>query len=223
MDMAQKSQPKRSKDGKISESWNAFTIDPDTAKDFDDALSLSQDENGDFHLGVHIADVSHYVKPGTPLDEEARARSNSVYFPGFVIPMLPHELSSHLCSLKAEVNRLAISVLMVFDKQGDLKSYRIVRSVIHSQKRFTYKEAKEVLDGKKKSRHRETLFLMVDLCHRFKKKRYERGSIEFAFQMLSSIPIPKAFLNGSNWSNTISPINWSKSLCSRQMRWSRFI
>jgi ribonuclease R len=157
-----------------------FTIDPETAKDFDDALSLSLDSNGIYHLGVHIADVSHYVKPHSALDQEAKTRSLSVYFPGFVVPMLPHELSSHLCSLKPGVNRLAISLLLDFDAEGNLLDYRIERSLIRSQKRFSYVEAKEILDGRRKSRHAATLFLMVDLCHRLKKKRAERGSIDFA-------------------------------------------
>lgn len=157
-----------------------FTIDPETAKDFDDALSLSRDEEGRFHLGVHIADVSHYVRPGTSLDQEAKERCNSVYFPGKVLPMLPHELSSHLCSLKPNVIRLTVSVLMILDPEGTLLSYQICRSVIKSQKRFTYEEAKEVLEGKKKNKHEKTLHLMVDLCHLLKKKRYERGSIEFS-------------------------------------------
>lgn len=157
-----------------------FTIDPETAKDFDDALSLSLDKKGVFHLGVHIADVSHYVRHGTALDKEAKKRCNSVYFPGKVLPMLPHELSSHLCSLMPNVNRLTLSVLIDIDPTGDLLSYRICRSVIESQKRFSYEEAKEVLDGKKKSKHSKTLHLMVQLCQLLKKKRYERGSIEFS-------------------------------------------
>jgi ribonuclease R len=161
-----------------------FTIDPDTAKDFDDALSLHQDENGNFHLAVHIADVSHYVAAGTQLDLEARERCNSTYFPGTCIPMLPGELSENLCSLKPNVNRLTISVLVTFDKYGNQLSYRIVRGVIKSQKRFTYKEAKEVLDGTKKSKHAPTLNLMVDLCKLLKKQRYNRGSIEFAMPEL---------------------------------------
>ncbi|MCC5832266.1 MAG: VacB/RNase II family 3'-5' exoribonuclease [Chlamydiales bacterium] len=157
-----------------------ITIDPDTAKDFDDALSLRKDNRGNYHLGVHIADVSYYVKPGTFLDKEARLRCNSIYFPGTVLPMLPHELSSHLCSLKPKVNRLAVSVLMVLDRDGELKSYRIARSVIQSKKRFTYKEAKEVLDRKKKSPYRKQLELMVELCRHLKRLRAQRGSIEFA-------------------------------------------
>jgi len=157
-----------------------FTIDPDTAKDFDDALTLTKDRKGGFHLGVHIADVSHYVKSNTPLDQEAKRRSNSTYFPGTCIPMLPEELSNELCSLKPEVIRLTVSVMMDFDKTGTLLKHEIIRSYIHSAKRFTYFEAKDVLDGKKKSPHLKTLKLMVKLCHLLKKKRYERGCIDFA-------------------------------------------
>jgi len=132
-----------------------FTIDPVDAKDYDDALSLTVHKNGDIILLVHIADVSHYVKPGSALDKEAYARCNSTYFPGQCIPMLPHELSNELCSLKAEVDRFAVTVEMHFNKNGDLLEYGIDKSVIHSQKRFTYEEAKEVLDGKKKSPHKK--------------------------------------------------------------------
>jgi len=166
-------------------SLTCFTIDPETARDFDDALSLSRDEAGNFHLGVHIADVSHYVRPGTQLDKEAYERCNSIYFPGTVLPMLPHELSSHLCSLKPNVNRLTISVLVVIEPDGTLKSTQICRSVIRSKKRFSYKEAKEVLDGKKKSKFLPDLQLLVELCHLLKKKRCERGSIEFALPDIS--------------------------------------
>ncbi|MBS4169198.1 VacB/RNase II family 3'-5' exoribonuclease [Parachlamydia sp. AcF125] len=157
-----------------------FTIDPDTAKDYDDALSLSQDAQGHFHLGVHIADVSHYVRPGSALDLEASRRGNSTYFPGFCLPMLPHELSSHLCSLRANVKRLTVSVHMHLDPEGNMLDYRISRSVIKSKKRMTYREAKQILDGQKKSRFKPTLQLMVELCYKLKQKRYERGSIEFA-------------------------------------------
>lgn len=161
-----------------------FTIDPDTAKDFDDAVSLSKDSQGHYHLGVHIADVSHYVHPGTALDEEAKLRCNSTYFPAYCLPMLPGELSNNLCSLKANVNRLTVSVFAHFDPEGTLIDYRIARTVIKSTKRFTYKEAKEVLDGTKKSSHLPTLNLMVELCGLLKKKRYQRGSIEFSIPEL---------------------------------------
>lgn len=161
-----------------------FTIDPDTAKDFDDALSLTKDEYGFYHLGVHIADVSHYVRPGTALDEEAKLRCNSTYFPAVCIPMLPGALSENLCSLKPDVNRLTVSVLMRFDPHGTLIDHRMTRSVIKSAKRFTYKEAKKVLDGAKKSVHLNALNLMVELCRLLKRKRYERGSIEFSLPEL---------------------------------------
>jgi ribonuclease R len=164
-----------------------FTIDPDTAKDFDDAVSLIKDQKGIYHLGVHIADVSHYVRPGTALDREASERCNSTYFPGTCIPMLPPELSNNLCSLKPNVNRLTLSVFIDIDSTGEVKNYRLARTVIKSAKRFTYKEAKLVLDGKKASKHAPTLHLMVELCGLLKKKRYERGSIEFALPELAII------------------------------------
>lgn len=156
------------------------TIDPETAKDFDDAISLSKDARGNFELGVHIADVSYYVRRGTALDDEARRRCNSTYFPGQCIPMLPPELSDNLCSLKPDVNRLTASVFMTFDGQGNLTKYRIARTVIRSAKRFSYSDAKAVLDGEKKSPHLNLLNRMVELCHLLKRKRYERGGIEFA-------------------------------------------
>ena len=154
-----------------------ITIDPETAKDFDDALSISKDEQGLYHLAVHIADVAYYV---SCLDTEAFERCNSTYFPGFCLPMLPHELSSNLCSLQPGVIRLTVSVLMIFDTEGSLVSSKIVRSYIKSNKRFTYEEAKEVLDGIKKSPFLPELNLLVELCHLLKKKRSERGSIDFS-------------------------------------------
>ena len=161
-----------------------FTIDPDTAKDFDDALTLKKDRKGGYSLGVHIADVAHYVTAGSPLDKEAIKRCNSTYFPGSCVPMLPEALSNELCSLKPDVIRLTVSVLMQFDKTGTLLKREVVRSYIKSQKRFTYFEAKDVLDGKKKSPHAKTLKQMVELCLLLKKKRYERGSIDFSLAEL---------------------------------------
>jgi ribonuclease R len=156
------------------------TIDPDTAKDYDDAITLTKDEKGNYHLGVHIADVAHYVAPGTHLDAEAFLRCNSTYFPGKCVPMLPEELSNELCSLKPKVKRLAMSVLAEFNKNGDLVDYKIARTVIKSVKRFTYKEALSVIEKKKKSPHADLLDRMIELCLLFKKKRFERGSIDFS-------------------------------------------
>lgn len=176
-----------------------FTIDPDTAKDFDDALSLTQDKKGVYHLGVHIADVSHYVKPGTALDAEAQLRCNSTYFPNYCLPMLPGGLSENLCSLKANVNRLTVSVLMRIDSSGTLLDYRITRSVIKSVKRFTYREAKDVLDGKKKSQHADALVLMTELCKLLKLKRYQRGSIEFSLPELVILVDEKGVPYGTDY------------------------
>lgn len=160
--------------------WECVTIDPDTARDFDDAISLTRVEQGHYLLGVHIADVAHYVRPGMELDKEALLRCNSTYFPGEVVPMLPEELSNELCSLKPKVKRLTQSVLAEFDASGNLVDYQIHRSCILSKKRFTYKEAFQVLQNKKKSPHAPLLNLMVELCNLFKQKRMERGSIDFA-------------------------------------------
>jgi ribonuclease R len=159
---------------------HCITIDPDTAKDFDDAISLTQDDDGHYHLGVHIADVAHYIHPDTALDADAYLRGNSTYFPGTVAPMLPHELSSHLCSLKPNVTRLCASVLMDFDTNGNIYNYRICRSYIKSKKRLTYKEALTLLDSNKKTKIVHQLKLMKKLALHLKNQRFDRGSIDFA-------------------------------------------
>jgi ribonuclease R len=176
-----------------------FTIDPDTAKDFDDALSLSRDKTGLYHLAVHIADVSHYVKLGSKLDSEALLRSNSTYFPGTCIPMLPKELSENLCSLKPNVNRLTVTVFMDFDPAGEMTAYRIAKTVIKSAKRYTYKNAKKILDGNVKSPHKEKLELMAELCLLLKKKRYDRGSVEFAMPELVVLVDEKGIPTGTDY------------------------
>lgn len=161
-----------------------FTIDPTTAKDFDDALSISQTENMHYHLVVHIADVAHYVKEGSALDLEVQKRCNSVYFPGECIPMLPKTLSNGLCSLRPHVPRLTMSVFMEFDAAGNLLHYSYDRTVIKSKHRFTYAEAKQILDGKMHHPFKKQLDLMASLCALLKVKRRERGSIEFALPEL---------------------------------------
>ncbi len=161
-------------------SWEIVTIDPETARDFDDALSLTIDKKGHYHLGVHIADVSTYVRPGMMLDTIASKRCNSTYFPGTCLPMIPEELSNELCSLKEGVLRLTSSVLMEFQPDGKLVNYEIVKGAIKSQKRFTYEEAKRVIDGQAKSKHKLLLEDMVKLCLLLKSKRRERGSVDLA-------------------------------------------
>ena len=168
-------------------SLDCVTIDPETAKDFDDSISLTKDKNGNFHLGVHIADVAHFVKEGSELDKEAKLRCNSVYFPKKAIPMLPEKLSSELCSLKPSVIRLTVTVMMIIDKEGELKSYEIFRSFIKSKRRFSYEEALKTLKSKKQTPFKNLLHTMVDLMHLLKKKRFERGSIDFALKDASII------------------------------------
>ena len=159
---------------------NAMTIDPETAKDFDDALSIEIDDKGEYHLGVHIADAAHYVQPGSSLDTEAKKRGNSTYFPNVCIPMLPEALSNKLCSLQPKVLRLTVSVQMHFAKDGELLDTAIVRSVIKSRKRWTYPEALSCLENKKKRPYKNELEQLVKLALLLKGQRKERGSIDFS-------------------------------------------
>lgn len=161
----------------------SITIDPETARDFDDALSVKKDQTGHYFLVVHIADVAHYVRANSMLDQEAIKRSNSTYFPGECIPMLPEELSNNLCSLREGVIRLTVSVLMEFDPTGHLLKREVKRSYIKSEKRLTYGEAKEIIDGKK-SPLAPMLHHMVELCQLLKAKRSGRGSVDFSLPEL---------------------------------------
>ncbi|MAB88763.1 MAG: hypothetical protein CMJ90_04805 [Planctomycetes bacterium] len=124
-----------------------FTVDGEDAKDFDDAIQITSLDDGRVQVGVHIADVGHYVRPGNPLDTEALARGTSVYVPDQVIPMLPEALSNHLCSLVPGRDRLAFSVTMIFDGEGHRESYEVHKSVIRSAHRCTYKVVQQLLDG----------------------------------------------------------------------------
>ncbi|MEF9496568.1 ribonuclease R [Chlamydia sp. 04-14] len=154
-----------------------FTIDSITAKDFDDAVSLTYDNNDNYILGVHIADVSHYVTPHSALDQEASKRCNSIYFPGKVIPMLPSALSDNLCSLKPNVDRLAVSVFMTFTKEGHLSDYEVFRSVIRSKYRMTYDEVDEIVENKQPHPISKTLLAMAELSEKFADIREKRGCI----------------------------------------------
>ena len=156
-----------------------FTIDPVDAKDFDDAVSLEKMENDNWRLGVHIADVSHFVDERSPIEKEARKRGLSVYLIDRAIPMLPERLSSELCSLVPEQDRLTFSVLMQLDPKGHLVSYDIKKTIINSNKRFNYEEAQLILDGEMKSEFADTLNNMYDLSMALVKRRRQRGSIDF--------------------------------------------
>jgi ribonuclease R len=123
-------------------------IDPDDARDIDDAISLTELRDGRLEVGVHIADVSHFVQPGGPLDEEARDRANSVYLPRLVIPMLPEVLSNGVCSLKENQPRLTESALITYDAAGRRVPTRFANTVVRSAKRLTYRQATQILAGK---------------------------------------------------------------------------
>lgn len=155
-----------------------FTIDPQTAKDFDDALSVREINKDTFEVGIHIADVSHYVRPDSIIDQVARERATSVYLVDRTIPMLPEELSNEICSLKPNVDRLAFSVIVEVDPQGKIKKKWFGRTVIHSNKRFTYREAQNVLDNNDGPLLKE-LKIIRNIARNLKKERIKNGSILF--------------------------------------------
>src|SRR5262249_14948181 len=156
------------------------TIDPDDARDFDDAIQVEKIKNG-WRLGVHIADVTAYVEPGSPLDREARRRGNSVYLPDRVIPMLPERLSNGVCSLNPGVDRLTHSVFIHFDKNGVVRSARFARSVIRSVHRFTYKQAYAILASPPRDQLGERLHLAWELAALLRKKRFQHGALDLDF------------------------------------------
>jgi ribonuclease R len=156
------------------------TIDPDDARDFDDAIHVEKIGSG-WRLGVHIADVAAYVEPDGPLDREARRRGNSVYLPDRVIPMLPERLSNGVCSLNPGVDRLTHSVFIHFDKHGSAKSARFVRSVIRSTHRLTYKQAYAILTAAPSEQLGERLHLAWELAARLRQKRFEQGALDLDF------------------------------------------
>jgi ribonuclease R len=157
------------------------TIDPDDARDFDDALNVERLEGGDWQLGVHIADVAAYVPPGSALDREARKRGNSVYLPDRVIPMLPERLSNGVCSLNPGVDRLTHSVFVRFDKKGNTKHARFARSVIRSAHRLTYKQAYAILQTQPNDQLGERLHTAWELASLLRRRRFERGSLDLDF------------------------------------------
>jgi len=157
------------------------TIDPDDARDFDDAIHVGKLPNGGWRLGVHIADVARYVEPGSALDREARRRGNSVYLPDRVIPMLPERLSNGVCSLHPGVDRLTHSVFIQFDKRGMAKSARFARSVIRSALRLTYKEAYAILMSPPSDQWGERLHIAWELAALLRRKRFEHGALDLDF------------------------------------------
>ncbi len=155
-----------------------FTIDPDTAKDFDDALSIKNLEDDQVEIGVHIADVSHYVLPKTELDREALRRSTSVYLVDRVAPMLPEKISNELCSLRPNEDKLTFSAIFVFDAKHNVIKRWFGKTIIHSDRRFTYEEAQEVLETGKGD-FTEELKKMNTIAYKLRKKKFKKGAIAF--------------------------------------------
>ena len=160
------------------------TIDGETARDFDDAVWVDRLPNGNYALHVHIADVSHYVRPGSPIDAEARLRGTSVYFPDRAVPMLPYELSTNICSLVPQQDRLVLSALLEIDHQGEVAAQEFTAGVIRSVERMTYTNVHLLLEGDKGLRDRyrplvERFELMQELALILNRKRVRRGSIDF--------------------------------------------
>lgn len=156
-----------------------ITIDPEDAKDFDDALSIEELENGNYSIGIHIADVSYYVKDNSSLDREAQKRGNSVYLVGTVVPMLPEKLSNNICSLRPNEDRLTYSVIVEMTPRGTVVSSKINQTIINSKRRFTYEEVQKIIESEEGDCNQEVLNL-YRISRILRNKRMKKGSINFA-------------------------------------------
>lgn len=155
-----------------------FTIDPKDAKDFDDALSIQRLPNGNWEVGVHIADVTHYVTPGSVIDKEAQSRATSVYLVDRVVPMLPEHLCNGICSLRPNEEKLAFSCILELDDNANVVNHRIGRTVIESDRRFTYEEAQEVIETGEGD-YKEEILTLDRLAKALRAQRFENGSVDF--------------------------------------------
>ncbi|TWI82443.1 ribonuclease R [Chitinophaga japonensis] len=158
-----------------------FTIDPADAKDFDDAISIRKLRGGNYEIGVHIADVSHYVLPDTPLDKEADKRATSVYLPDRVLPMLPEKISNELCSLRPHEDKLTFSAVFKMNEKGEVKDHWLGRTVIHSKHRFTYEEVQDIIETGEGPYDKEVL-LLNKIAQTLRKERFDEGAINFSSQ-----------------------------------------
>jgi ribonuclease R len=158
-----------------------FTIDPVDAKDFDDALSIRNLDNGNYEIGVHIADVSHFVKPGTAMDKAAYERATSVYLPDRVNPMLPEKISNELCSLRPNEDKYTFSAIFQINNRAEIKHTWLGRTVIHSNHRFTYEEVQQIIETKD-GLHSKAILLLNNLAKEFRKERFKNGAINFSSQ-----------------------------------------
>jgi ribonuclease R len=189
------------------------TIDGETARDFDDAVLVTRLPNGNYELQVHIADVAQYVDDGSAIDEEARKRGTSVYFPDRAVPMLPLELSTDICSLRPDVERLVLSCIMEIDPQGEVAFYELAEGVIRSAQRMTYTDVNAIIEGDNTLRHKyghlsENFDLMYELAQILNRKRVKRGSIDF--------DLPEAVIEFDDFGlmKSVSPSerNWAHKL-----------
>lgn len=158
-----------------------FTIDPVDAKDFDDAISIRNLDNGCYEIGIHIADVSHFVKPGSLLDKAAYERATSVYLPDRVNPMLPEKISNELCSLRPREDKYTFSAVFQITNRAEVKHTWLGRTIIHSNHRFTYEEVQEIIE-KRDGLHAKPLILLNELAKKFRAERFKNGAINFSSQ-----------------------------------------
>jgi ribonuclease R len=158
-----------------------FTIDPVDAKDFDDAISIKKLRGGYYEIGVHIADVSHYVLPDTALDKEADKRATSVYLPDRVLPMLPEKISNELCSLRPHEDKLTFSAVFKMNEKGEIKDHWLGRTVIHSKHRFTYEEVQDIIESGE-GPYEEEVLLLNKIAQLLRKERFDEGAINFSSQ-----------------------------------------
>ena len=159
-------------------SITTFTIDPKDAKDFDDALSVRHLKNGLWEVGVHIADVTYYVKPDSIIDREAEKRATSIYLVDRVIPMLPERLCNQVCSLRPNEEKLCYSVIFELNNKAEIQNSRIVRTIIKSDRRFTYEEAQDVIESGKGD-YKDEILILNDLAQKLRTKRFSNGAINF--------------------------------------------
>jgi ribonuclease R len=158
-----------------------FTIDPIDAKDFDDAISFRVLKNGNYEIGVHIADVGHYVEDGTILDKTAYGKATSVYLPDRVNPMLPEHISNVLCSLRPHEDKLTFSAIFQVTPKAQVKQYWLGKTIMHSDHRFTYEEVQEIIETKA-GVYKDELLILHDIAQRFRKQRFRNGAINFSSQ-----------------------------------------
>lgn len=156
-----------------------FTIDPFDAKDFDDAISIKKISEEEYEIGVHIADVSHFVKPGTALDESAYERATSVYLPDRVNPMLPEKISNELCSLRPHEDKFTFSAIFRINNKAEVKNYWLGKTIIHSDHRFTYEEIQQIIEAKS-GLYTHEILLLNEMAQEFRKQRFKNGAINFS-------------------------------------------